>query len=813
MGTLLQDLRYGLRMLAKAPGFTLVAVMILAIGIGGNAMVFSWIRAVLVNPLPGIADSSRVVAAETVMPSGEYHTSSYPDYRDYRDQNSVFSGLVGFEMMPVDMSVGNEAMPERTWGFIVTGNYFDVLGVNPAMGRTFHAEDDKALNSAPYIVLSHSLWIRRFGADPHVVGRTIRINAHPFTVVGVAPRDFVGTVAGVLGDFWVPMMMQPEILGGENLEERTPTFVHMMGRLKPGVSVAAAQAQMSTLARHLAAEYPLTDRNVRVAVLPVWKAHYGVQDFLRSVLTFLMIVAVAVLLIACVNVANLLLARATSRAKEIAIRAALGATRGRLIRQLLIESLLLAVAGGVGGIFLALWGAGLLAFFFPPAHFPVGLTLGVDGPVLAFTLLVCLVTGLIFGLAPALRISRTDLNEPLKETGRTTGSSAGSRRLRDILCAFEMVLATVLLIGAGLLVRSLHNAEAASPGFQPENVALAAFDLQAASYSDEKASIYFDQLLARVRGLPGVESASLEQYVPLWFYGRGASHVDIEGYTPKPNEYMGIEFNVVGPEYFHTLEIPLVQGRDFSEQDRPGAPKSVIINQTMANRFWPQQSAVGHHIHLWGDWRTVVGVARDIKYHRMNEPPESFVYLPSLQAGSTDANLLVRSRGSSSALLGAIRWEAKSLDPRVQPLETDNLSDLLRVSLFANRMAASLATILGALGMLLAALGIYGVLSYTISQRVREIGIRMALGAQSADILQLVIGQGLRLAVAGAAAGAVISLILTRWMTTLLFGVSPTDPTTFAIVILLVTGVSVLAAYIPARRAMRMDPMVALRYE
>jgi predicted permease len=433
--------------------------------------------------------------------------------------------------------------------------------------------------------------------------------------------------------------------------------------------------------------------------------------------------------------------------------------------------------------------------------------------VLAFTLLVCLVTGLIFGLAPALRISRTDLNEPLKETGRTTGSSAGSRRLRDILCAFEMVLATVLLIGAGLLVRSLHNAEAASPGFQPENVALAAFDLQAASYSDEKASIYFDQLLARVRGLPGVESASLEQYVPLWFYGRGASHVDIEGYTPKPNEYMGIEFNVVGPEYFHTLEIPLVQGRDFSEQDRPGAPKSVIINQTMANRFWPQQSAVGHHIHLWGDWRTVVGVARDIKYHRMNEPPESFVYLPSLQAGSTDANLLVRSRGSSSALLGAIRWEAKSLDPRVQPLETDNLSDLLRVSLFANRMAASLATILGALGMLLAALGIYGVLSYTISQRVREIGIRMALGAQSADILQLVIGQGLRLAVAGAAAGAVISLILTRWMTTLLFGVSPTDPTTFAIVILLVTGVSVLAAYIPARRAMRMDPMVALRYE
>ena len=813
MGTLLQDLRYGFRMLAKAPGFTAVAVLTLALGIGGNATVFSWVRSVLLNPLPGIPYAEELAAAETVMPSGEFHTSSYPDFKDYRERNHVFSGLFGFELVGVDLSLRSDAPPERVWGIITTENYFDVLGVHAAMGRTFHEEPNQALNSDPYIVLGHGLWARRFGSDPKVVGRTVHLNGHPFTVIGVMPENFYGTITGINAEYFVPMSMQPQVLPGEDLEQRWPTFVHIMGRLMPGVTLAQAQAEMSTLASDFQKEYPEAEKDVGISVTPVWAAHYGVQDFLRSVLGFLMIVSALVLLIGCVNVANLLLARATAREKEIAIRAALGAGRGRLIRQLLAESLLLAAAGGAGGVFLALWGTNLLKFFLPPLHLPVGLPLAVDGPVLGFTLVLSLLTGIIFGLAPAWRASHADLNQSLREGGRASGASAGGHRLRNLLVVSEMVLATVLLVGAGLLLRSLRNAEKAGPGFNPSHVALAAFDLRSLGYNGDQASAYYDRLLDRLRASPGVESASLERFVPLWFTGRGYSGVEIEGYTPPPGEDMGIDYNVVGANYFHTLQIPILNGRDFSEQDRPGAARAVIVNQTMAKHFWPGMNPVGHRVRVWGEWRTVAGVARDIKYHRVNEDPRPFIYLPSLQAGGTDANILVRSEMPTAAVVGLVRAAAKSLDSKVQPLESDDLENLLHVSLFANRVAATLASVLGALGMLLAAIGIYGVLSYSVSQRLREIGIRMALGAQSHDILRLVVGQGLLLAVIGAAAGTAIGLAATTAMASLLFGVSPTDPLTFVAVAGVVTLTAGLAAYIPARRALRVDPMVALRYE
>ena len=813
MRTLLQDLRYGVRMLAKSPGFTTVAILTLALGIGGNATVFSWIRGVLLNPLPGIVDAKRVVAVESIMLNGEYHTSSFPDYRDYRDRNHVFDGLIGFEMSGVDMSLRNDAPPERVWGIIATENYFDFLGAHAAIGHTFHAEPNQALNSDPYIVLGHGLWKRRFGSDPNVVGRTVNLNGHPFTVIGVMPRTFYGTIVGINAEYFVPMMMQPQILPTENIEERYPTFVHIMGRLRPGVTIAQAQAELSTLAIDFQREYPNAEKGVGVYVAPVWKAHYGVQDFLRSVLGFLMIVAMLVLLIACVNVANLLLARATVREKEIAVRAALGAGRGRLIRQLLLESLLLAMAGGVGGIFLALWGVNLLGAFMPPAHLPIGLGVEIDGTVLLFTLILSVVTGIVFGLAPAWQISRTNLNESLKAAGRTSGTSAGGHRLRDVLVVAEMVLATVLLVAAGLLLRSLRRAEETGPGFNTNQMTLATFDLRSIGYADDQAIHYYDRLLERIRAHPGIQSASLERYVPLWFTGRSYSTARVEGYTPKPNEDMGIDLNVVGPDYFRVLQIPLISGRDFSEQDRDGATKVVIVNQTMANRFWPGQDATGHHVHIWGDWRTVVGVARDVKYHRMNEPPESFIYLPELQAAGTDANILVRSQMPTATVIGVVRGAAKSEDSKAQPLETDSLDSLLKVSMFANRTAASLASVLGILGTLLAALGIYGVLSYNVNQRVREIGIRMALGAQRKDVLGLVIGQGLRLAVIGMAIGTATALLVTHWMSSLLFGVSATDPATFASVAVVVTGVAALGAYIPAHRAMGVDPMVALRYE
>jgi len=813
MDALLQDLRYGLRMLAKAPGFTAVAVLTLAIGIGGNATVFSWIRTVLLNPLPGISHADQFIAVETVMPSGEYHTSSYPDYKDYRDRNSVFSGLVGFELASVDMSLRNDAPPERVWGIIATENYFDVLGVQPAMGRTFHPVQKQGLNSDPYIVLGHGLWVRRFGSDPKVLGRTVHLNGHPFTVIGVAPQNFYGTIVGINAEYFVPMMMQPQVLPGEDIEERWPTFVHVMGRLKPGITMAQAQAEMSTLDADFQKEYPNAEKGVGVFLTPVWGAHYGVQDFLRSVLGFLMVVALFVLLIACVNVANLLLARATSREREIAIRAALGASRKRLLRQLLIESLLLATAGGIGGIFLALWGANLLTFFLPPLHLPVGLPLGVDRAVLAFTLVLSLGTGVVFGLAPAWRGSRADLNNSLKEGGRGSGTGSGSHRLRDLLVVSEMVLATVLLMSAGLLLRSLQHAENKGPGFNSNHVTLAAFDLRATDYTGTQGAAYFDHLMELIRTYPGIQSVSLERYVPLWFTGRSYTNVRIQAYTPAPNEDMGIDCNVVGPNYFQTLQIPLINGRDFAEQDRTEAPKVVIVNQTMANRFWPAANPLGHQVHIWGQWRTVVGVAHDIKYHRMNEDPRSFIYLPQLQADGTDANILVRAALPTAAVIADVRAAAKSLDPKVQPIETDDLDGLLHVSLFANRIAATLASVLGALGMLLAGLGIYGVLSYSVSQRLREIGIRLALGAQTKDVLRLVVGHGLRLALLGAAVGALVSVMARRGMSSLLFGISATDPVTFVAVLCVVTLAAAFAAYIPARRAMRVDPMTALRHE
>ena len=767
------------------------------------------------NPLPGVEHSEQIVAVETIMPSGEYHTSSYPDYRDIRDQNRVFSGVLGFELVGVDMSLRNDAPPERVWGMLATENYFDVLGVHAAMGRTFHQEPHQALNSDPYIVLGHSLWKRLFGSDPTVVGRTVHLNGHPFTVIGVAPRQFYGTITGIDAQYFVPMMMQPQILPGEDLEQRTPTFVHIMARLRAGATIPQAQAEMTSINAHLSEEYPNPNmpKGVGIYLAPVWKVHYGVQDFLRSVLAFLMIVALLVLLIATVNVANLLLARATARVKEMAVRSALGAGRGRLVRQLIVESLLLAFAGGVGGIFLALWGVNLLAAFFPPAHLPIALGVNVNPSVLAFTLVLSIVTGLAFGMAPAWQISRANLNESLKSSARTSSNTASGHQLRDVLVISEVVLATVLLIAAGLLLRSLHKAERAGPGFNTNQLTIAAFDLSGNGYSDDRAVDYYDRLLERIRAYPGIESASLERFVPLWFTGRGYSTARIEGQTPKPNEDMGIDFNVVGPGYFRVAQIPLISGRDFAEQDRAGAPKVVIVNRSMANRFWPARDATGHRVLIWGDWRTVVGVVPDIKYHRMNEPPESFIYIPQLQADGTDANILVRSQLPAAAVIGDIRAAAKSLDSKVQPLETDTLDELLKLSMFANRTAASLATVLGVLGISLAALGIYGVLSYGVNQRIREIGIRIALGAQRNHVLRLVVGRGLRLAVLGATAGVIAASALTRWMGSMLFGVTATDPLTFAVVLLIVTVTAALAAYIPARRAMRVDPIVALRYE
>jgi putative ABC transport system permease protein len=813
MGTILQDIRYGIRMLAKNPGFAAVAVLSLALGIGGNATVYSWVEAVLLHPLSLVQDSERLLDVETVMPDGEYHTSSYLDYKDYRDRNHVFSGMVGFELVGINLKLEKEQLPQRDWGLIVSENFFDVLGVKAARGRVFHESDARGPESDPYIVLGDALWRRRFGADPKVVGKSVEINQHPFTVIGVAPRGFGGAIVGIAAEYFVPMMMQPQALPGESLEMRNPTFVHMMGRLKPGATLGQARAEMTTIARQLAQQYPDTNKDVGAHVVPVWQAHYGLQAFLLPVLKFLMVVVILVLLIACANVANLLLARATVREKEIAIRSALGADRARLIRQLLVESVLIAGLGGAAGILLSLWTTSFLMVFTPPAHLPIFLPVGVNGRVLAFTLALSILTAVIFGLAPAWQITRPSGNVSLKDGGHTSSASASQHRLRNLLVVTETILAVVLLAGAGLLVRSLRVATTSSPGFRADHVLLTAFDLRGNGYSDDKAAAFFEQLTDRLKTVPGVEGAGLERYVPMWFTGRSYAIPDLEGYTPKPSEQNLIEYNVVGPNYFSLMQIPILSGREFSSQDRKGSPRVCIINQTMAQRFWPGQNPIGRHVGSWDRQWTIAGVVKDIKYHSMHESPMPFLYFPFWQDTGGDANVLIRTSGDPLKLLPQVREQVRQLDSRVAVLESDSVENLFSVSLFAYRTAATLAAVLGGLGVLLAAIGIYGVLSYSVSQRSREIGIRMALGAERHDVLGLVVGQGMRLTLAGIALGLVAALGTMHLLGSLLYGVTANDPVTFAVVMTTLTSVALMACYIPARRAMAVDPMVALRHE
>lgn len=814
MNSPIPDIRYGLRMLAKNPGFTAAAVLSLVLGIGANATVFSWIETVLLHPLPGIEGADRLVAVETVMPSGEDHTSSYPDYKDYRDRNHVFSGTIGMELIGPNLKAPNDEHPQRDWGLLVTENYFDVLGVQAARGRTFHAADNRGPGSDPYIVLGYGFWQRRFGSDPSVVGQTIEIDEHPFTVIGVAPKQFMGTIVGLAAEYWVPMMMQPQALPGESLNYRAPTFIHIMGKLKPGVSLAEASAEMHTIAAQIAHDYADTSKDVGVYVCPIWKANYGLQNYLMPVLVFLMAVVLLVLLIACANIANLLMARATVREKEIAIRSALGASRGRLMRQLLAESILLSIAGGIGGVLVAMWSTSFLAFFAPHvSRLPVGIPLGIDSRSIAFTAILSICTGLFFGVVPAIQASRASVNETLKEGGHTSSMGAQRHGLRNLLVIGETVVALVLLIGAGLLVRSLHAAETSNPGYNVDHVLLTALDLRGIGYSDDQSSLFFARLVDRVKALPGVRSASMERWVPLWFTGRGYTRPNIEGYTPKPGEDVGIDYNVVGADYFSTMQIPVLSGREFTARDGAQAPHVCMVNETMAEHFWPGEDPLGHRLNSWDQWWTVVGVVRDVKYHSMNEQPESFVYFPMLQDTGADANILIRTSGNPDALLSAVRQQIYALDPNAAVLESANLRELFNVSLFAYRTAATLAVVLGIVGLLLAACGIYGVLSYSVSQRTHEIGIRMTLGAEPRNVLGLVVGQGMRLALLGVVAGVVVAIGAMRLISTLLYGVTASDPLTFFGVAAVLAAVALLACCVPALRAMRVDPMVALRYE
>ncbi|MGH9934658.1 MAG: ABC transporter permease [Blastocatellia bacterium] len=810
-----QDLRFGVRMIFKNKVVTAVAVLSLALGIGANTAIFSLVDRLLARPLP-VEEPERLVTFNKGAAPNLFDKFTYPDYADYRDRNEVFDGLVCYAETALNLS--ERGRTERVHGLRVSGNYFSALRVAPAVGRGFLPEEERAPDAHPVTVLSYGLWQRRFGADPAVVGSRLMLNGQNHTVVGVAPAEFTGTIRGAAPDLYVPIM--PE-------DNRHKYWLLLMGRLKPGVSREQAQAAMNVLGPQIARFYPRPDGSPRVE--PPFLLEDGSQGhtYLLLKLSFplklLMGIVALVLLIACANVANLLLARASARRKEIAIRMAIGAGRGRLVRQLLTESLLLAALGGGVGLWLAGPIGKLLASFTPPIgrgySTPLSLEGGLDARVLVFTFCLSLLSGVVFGLAPALGASRTGLVAALKD-GADTG--AGRRRFnpRKLLVVAQVALSFLVLIGAGLCVRSLQRLQAIDAGFDPARTLVMSLDPGLSGYDETRGQIFYQQVVERVTGLPGVESASLAQLTPL-SDDLLTRRTAVEGYEPQPGENMSFFYNVVGPRYFATLRTPLVSGRDFTPRDRAGAPQVVIINETLARRYFPNGDALGKRL-IFGAYRgspiplqrlEIVGVVKDSKYLDLTKETGRMMFLPLAQSYRPEMRLHARTAQDPTAMAAAIRREAQKLDASLPIYNIKTLEEQKDRSLYTARLAATLLSVFGGLALLLASVGLYGVMAYAVSQRRREIGVRLALGARQRDVFRLVIKEGMTLVAAGVALGLAGAIAGTRLLTAFLYGVEPTDAATFIGVALLLAVVALLANYLPARRAARTDPMQALRAE
>ncbi len=810
MERLLEDIRYGFRMLFKNPALTIVAALSLALGIGANATIFSWVQSLLLRPIPAATDTDSLVVFAERTRSGSYVSTSYPDYVDFRDRNETLAGLMGYRGQSMGVTI--EGRAERVWGAIVSGNYFDVLGVKAAIGRTFLSEEDRTPGTHAVAVISHAFWKRRLAADPDIAGKTIGVNGHTFTIIGVTAPEFLGTFVGLSTDLWVPMMMQREVMpGGDRLNERGDHWFEAMARLKPGVSLDQANANLDTLARQMAAEYPSTNEGRQVLVMTLWESPFGAQTILKPVLMVLTAVVALVLLIACANVANLLLSRAVNRRKEIVIRLSMGASRGRLIRQLLTESGLLALLGGAGGLVVAFWSRNLLMAFAPPTDMPIHIAAEIDSSVLVFTLIVSLATGFVFGLAPAIQATRPDLVSVLKdESARVAG---GGGRLRNLLVVAQVALSLVLLICAALFLRSFYNGQRLDPGFDPENLVVASYDVFPGGYTEERGRLFHGQVIDRIRSLPGVESASLTRRLPLGFGGSSSTSVAIDGYTPRPDENMNIDYNEVAPGYFHTMSIPVVEGREFTSEDNEKSRPVIIINQTTARRFWPDSSAIGRSVRRGSTSLEVIGVARDGKYRSLSEEPRSFMYMPLLQSYRSQVVMIARATGNSATMISSIRGAMREMDANLPLYDTMTMREHLASSVFVQNIGATFLGIFGALALMLATVGLYSVMAYRVSQRTHEIGIRIALGADSRAVLALVVKQGMKIALIGVGAGLIGAFALTRFLSSLLYGVSASDPLTFGGIAVLLTGVALVACFVPARRATKIDPMIALRYE
>jgi predicted permease len=820
MPTFLKDVRFGLRILRRSPWFTAIVVLTLGLGIAVNTTVFSWIDSVLLHPFPGVGDPQKLALIETVTPTGEFLVAtSYLDYRDYRDNLKLISGVALGRFTP--LSVGADGKTARAWAELVSANYFDLLKVQPVLGRAFLAEERREQEGgAPVAVISYGMWQTRFGGDPKVLGKIIRLNRHELTIIGVAPQGFHGTTAGVVYDVWIPVTMATAMgTGGGTLHYRgTRDETSTIVRLKPGVTIEQARAEVAGLGKRLATLYPATNRGVDLTVTPLWQGHLGAQGVLLQPLRVLMALSLLLLLIVCANVANLLLARAVSRQREMGIRLALGAGRSRLATQLLIETLVLAAGGAVVGVTLVLWMGQSLLLLVPIADIPLDLGGGLSLPTLGFTLLTAVAATLLSGTVPALLIARSGLNETLKEGGRSGGADAGSHRLRSLLVVSEMALAMVALIGAGLFYRSFKNASGIEPGFDRTNISVSQFYLSNAGYSAEEQRDFCRVLRERLESKPGVAGVSYSDAVPMSTasgFGSTPMHqLEVEGYAPAPNEQMMIHSALVPPGYFDLLGIRMLEGRDFTERDSAEAPTVVIVNETFANRFFHGRNPIGRKIHIERAQATVVGLVKDSKYHTPIEGPTPFFYIPFRQwfAPGLNFSVFIKTTGDPMRMTPVLRREALALNQDAV-FSTRSLADATTGSLFAQHVAANLLGVVGGISLLLATIGLYSVMSYAVSQRTQEMGIRMALGAQRGDVLGLVLKEGLRLIVPGLVAGSVIALAAARIVGGMLVNVSASDPLTFASAAAFLGLIAALASYLPALRATRVDPIVALRNE
>lgn len=808
-----RDLSFGFRMLRRSPGYSLLVILCLTLGIGANAAVFSWIEGILLRPFPRVLHQERLAAmAGTVRGQGDLDSVSYPDWLDLQKNSRLIDAFIADKITGTTLSIGDRA--QNVAASIVSSNYFSALGIQPVLGRGFEPSEEQGRNAHPVTVISYWLWKESFHGDENIVGKTQLLNGVPHTIIGVAPAGFFGTFVGHPIQLWVPISMQ-EVFEPEayKLEDRSARWIEGFVKLKPGVTRQQAQDELSGLAKRLAADYPATNRGRGVRLFPLWQTPFNAAREQLPVLKVSSAVAFLLLLIVCANVSNLVLVRSFARRRELVVRLAIGAGRSRLLKQLVTEGLVLSLAAAAGGILVAYMGRNLLSVLSPSSEATaINLNGKLDWRVLATSIGVCLISTLLFSLVPAIKNSKLDLADALKsESGSVFGGTRESR-LQSGLVLVQVALSFVLLVGATLLIESVRNVRNADPGFATRNVLTTGIDLTSANYDVTRARSFRDSLLDRLRGIGGVESAAFSSDQPFTYASFPSAAIAVEGYEPGKDEQPRAEYNMVGPDYLRTLGVPLVSGREFSRGDNETSPPVAIVNQKMVAQYWHGENPIGKRFRVNGAWMRVVGVAQQVKYDDFGEAPKPFFYCPLRQSTQTAASLTIRTSVDPAALEPQLAREIRALDANLAPGEIITMrTQINRLALASQQIGVVLLGVFGALALLLAAVGLYGVMSYAVSQKTRELGVRMALGADNADVLKLVLSRGFVLVVCGIVIGTVVTLQLARLSTTLMYRVSPHDPLAFAAAALTLCLTALIALWLPAQRASRIDPARAVR--